>query len=78
MERLSKCKPCQFNSTKDSISTFSTCKACGCNLALKTASLSSNCGIEVYNESHEEKLELKWYAVSSKEESQEIQKASQS
>lgn len=38
------------------------CIMCGCNKLLKTASLESTCGIEVYNHDKEEKdkLTLKW------------------
>jgi len=40
------------------------CSLCGCVLEFKTASLSSNCGIESWNATHpNRKLELKWRAV---------------
>ena len=40
------------------------CSLCSCILEFKTASLSSNCGIESWNTLHpNRKLELKWHAV---------------
>lgn len=36
------------------------CTFCSCPILTKTASLSSNCGIEYYNKTREVKLPLKW------------------
>lgn len=37
------------------------CSLCMCNIDLKTASLSANCGIEVYNDEHPDTpMGLKW------------------
>jgi len=49
------------------------CSLCSCVLEFKTASLSSNCGIESWNALHpNRKLELKWHAIEGeKEESEE-------
>jgi len=39
------------------------CIQCGCPIVKKTASLSSNCGIEIFNASNKDnKMELKWTA----------------
>ena len=38
------------------------CGICGCPEKVKTASLSSNCGLESYNKSHEKQIPLKWTA----------------
>ena len=42
------------------------CMQCGCNIKFKTADLTSNCGIEVYNATVKEesdKLNLKWEKI---------------
>ena len=37
------------------------CSLCGCTIPFKVSSLSSNCGIEAWNEEHPEKqIDLKW------------------
>lgn len=39
------------------------CVHCGCNIELKTSSLQSNCGIEVWNRDNpDSKIDLKWEA----------------
>lgn len=40
------------------------CSMCGCPISTRTASLSSNCGLEHYNNTHENKIELKWKTFS--------------
>lgn len=79
LTRRSICSTCPFNSSNlknnDSLykemygESFKTeraeefCGICSCPLIKKTASLSSNCGIENWNLEHpKEKLELKWKA----------------
>lgn len=48
------------------------CIMCGCNIELKTASLSSNCGIEVYNDDHPKTpMELKWVALKNHKDEQD-------
>lgn len=72
-ERIAICIDCPFNSTVGKIKSWSRCQACGCFLRLKTKSLSSNCGIEKYNEDHPESpLPLKWFAVANEEEEHQI------
>lgn len=68
-ERLAKCLNCPFNSTKGEITTFSYCKACGCNLKAKTSCLSCRCGMEHWNENNPDNIKpLAWDAVLSQEE----------
>lgn len=72
-ERLSICKDCPFNTTPGKIKSWSRCGACGCFLKQKTKCLSCNCGIEAWNEEHpQDKKELKWTAISTKEQEHEI------
>lgn len=72
-ERLSICLNCQFNTTPGRIKTWSRCGACGCFLKKKTKCLSCSCGIQSYNQDHpDNQLPLKWLAISSKEEENEI------
>lgn len=66
------CKSCPFmsvNAANDPAQNYQSsrvdehCTLCGCNIDLKTSSLLSNCGIEIYNQSEKGKqvpLELKW------------------
>jgi hypothetical protein len=68
--RMLICQACPFNSSNavaDPTIKYETkrpdehCIQCGCNLELKTSSLSSNCGIEIYNINHPESpLDLRW------------------
>lgn len=45
------------------------CAVCGCILEVKTASLSSNCGLESWNANNPERaLDLKWRAVEKEKE----------
>lgn len=76
-DRMDKCLDCPFNSRNAKLSTeylaiygkhYATgredfhCSLCGCLLELKTASLSSNCGVETWNERNPSKpMELKWH-----------------
>lgn len=39
------------------------CTICGCPLLIRTAALTKNCGMEVWNETHNNKQELKWQKV---------------
>jgi ribosomal protein L37AE/L43A len=41
--RLTICTPCDSNSSKNTISKLSTCKACGCILVAKSFSSGSKC-----------------------------------
>lgn len=75
-ERMEICLSCPFNSKNAPTSdeyrelvgeAYNTtreelhCSLCGCTATYKTASLSSNCGIEHWNQSNPEKqLDLKW------------------
>jgi hypothetical protein len=75
-DRMDICLSCPFNSKNAPTSkeyrelvgeAYSTtreelhCSLCGCTSTYKTASLSSNCGIEHWNETNPDKqLELKW------------------
>jgi hypothetical protein len=75
-DRMDKCIDCPYNSRNAKVSTeylalynkpYTTgradfhCSLCGCLIELKTASLSSNCGIETWNERNPTKeMELKW------------------
>jgi hypothetical protein len=75
-DRMDKCIDCPYNSRNAKVSTeylalfsqpYATgrndfhCSLCGCLIELKTASLSSNCGIETWNERNPTKqMELKW------------------
>ena len=64
-ERMKICGPCKFNSAntnKKSIRPDTHCTLCGCNLVLKTHSLSSSCPIK------------KWPALATEEEGEEIEK----
>ena len=70
------CQSCPLNSTNAKISeeykelykeNYKSdrvdlhCSCCSCNIALKTSSLYSECGIQIYNEEHKEnKQPLKW------------------
>lgn len=62
-ERLSICKPCEFNSTKNKVKFFSRCRECGCPLIQKSKSLQSKCPID------------KWLPVATPEEEHEIKLA---
>lgn len=66
------CKECPFNSS-NAVSNPALnyksnrfdehCIHCGCNIQLKTSSLLSNCGIEIYNANHPDKqIPLRWEA----------------
>lgn len=62
------------NAVSDPAQNFKTdridefCTLCECNIDLKTSSLDSNCGIEVWNDEHpENKMPLKWEAYKTKE-----------
>ena len=75
-DRMDKCLDCPYNSRNAQVSAeylelfnkpYATgrhdfhCSLCGCLIELKTASLSSNCGIETWNERNPTKqMELKW------------------
>jgi len=75
-ERMDICLSCPFNSRNAQSSdeykkllgeSYTTnrselhCSLCGCTATYKTASLSSNCGIEYWNNNNpDKKLELKW------------------
>lgn len=49
-------KPFEFDSVRNTY-----CGSCGCEYKVRTASLSSNCGVEYYNEQNPENIqELKW------------------
>ena len=72
-ERLEHCKTCEFNSTPGTINILSGCKACGCPLIQKSKCLSCKCGIEIYNDNNLIKKDLKWEAVATPLENQEIQ-----
>jgi hypothetical protein len=71
-KRRTLCAVCPFNSSNavsNPALNYKTdrfdehCIHCQCNLAAKTASLISNCGIETYNEQHpKDKMELRWVA----------------
>lgn len=68
-KRRAICETCPFNSANAKEQGFKTrrasafCIHCGCPLTKKTASLSSNCGIEEYNQKHpKEQIPLKWTA----------------
>jgi hypothetical protein len=52
-----------FNEHYNSQRTDEHCSICGCPLSTRTASLSSNCGLEHYNNTHENKIELKWQKI---------------
>lgn len=78
-ERLAICQACPFNSNNarnkedKTITMQSSCVLCGCFLILKSKSLSSNCGIEKWNENNPDSpKELKWKAVMTEEEDQEL------
>lgn len=75
LDRLAICHECPYNSDLAQASEeylkimgkpYETkrkdlhCSLCGCVVEFKVASLSSNCGIEVYNQGKKDKLELKW------------------
>jgi TPP-dependent indolepyruvate ferredoxin oxidoreductase alpha subunit len=49
-----------FNGHYSTNRTDFHCSICSCNIDLKTASLSSNCGLEYYNENNKDIQELKW------------------
>lgn len=59
------CEGCEFNS-KNAISYETEriddhCIHCSCNIDFKTASLSSNCGLEAWNQKNkQDKKPLKW------------------
>jgi len=75
-ERMAICIGCEMNTTPGEIDTFSKCSSCGCFLKLKTASLSSNCGLEMHNKYNpNDQRPLKWFAVSTEQEDLDIQKA---
>lgn len=75
-DRMDICLNCPFNSEKakeskeyfeltgsnyNTARTELHCSLCGCTTTYKVASLSSNCGIEHWNENNKEKqLPLKW------------------
>lgn len=77
-ERLSICGECPYNSinAKASEEYFALfgkhyettrndlhCSMCGCLIKAKVASLSSSCGLEIYNSKHKDnKQSLKWKA----------------
>lgn len=70
IRRRAICETCPFashNAEKDPLQNYKSsrldkhCTMCGCNLELKSASLESNCGIDIYNQSHpDNQMELKW------------------
>ncbi len=69
--RRSICAGCPFESTNakelahyETKRTESHCTLCSCPLKAKTASLSSVCGAQYYNETHPDKpqLEVRWKA----------------
>lgn len=71
IRRMVICKSCPFmsaNAVNDPSLNYKTdradehCSLCQCNIDLKTSSLDSNCGIEVYNKTVgiAMPLELKW------------------
>lgn len=76
LERRVICQECPFNSENAKTSEeyralygkyYSTtrktfhCSVCSCPIDTKTASLSSNCGLETYNEEYPKNIqELKW------------------
>lgn len=69
-ERRSICGLCEYNSKNaveagwyQSERPDDHCVMCDCNIKMKTASLDSSCGIEVYNLENNENLELKWEKI---------------
>lgn len=79
LDRLAICHECPYNSdlaraseeylaimgqNYDSKRSDLHCSLCGCVVEFKVASLSSNCGIEVYNHGKQNKLDLKWKSKS--------------
>lgn len=78
LERRSICSTCPLNSFNlktngslyqelyekkfETTRTDQFCSCCGCPINRKTASLSSNCGLESLNEEKNLNLELKWKA----------------
>jgi 3'-phosphoadenosine 5'-phosphosulfate sulfotransferase (PAPS reductase)/FAD synthetase len=76
IKRRIKCEECPFNSRNAKTSPeymelygehYKThragfhCSACGCPIPVKTASLDSECGLQVYNNDHPDNIqELKW------------------
>ena len=69
MKRRDTCNTCEFNSKNAKLIGYETeredyhCSMCGCPIASRTASLLSNCGIEVWNaENPDHIMPLKWEA----------------
>lgn len=78
-ERLQTCIECPLNSINAKLSEeyfkltgehYETtkkelhCAMCGCYTKYKTSSLSSNCGLEIWNQEHpENKQPLKWKSI---------------
>lgn len=69
MKRRDICNTCEFNSRNAKKIGYETdredyhCSMCGCPVATRTASLTSNCGIEAWNaENPDDQMELKWAA----------------
>ena len=67
------CAGCKFmsgNAKKDSLQNYKSertddhCIICLCNIQLKTSSLYSNCGLEIYNQNNPNNIiPLKWEAL---------------
>lgn len=68
MNRRDICRACPFNSINAvKLGIYKTdredyhCSMCGCPISKRTASLSSNCGLEYYNHHNKDNpIELKW------------------
>lgn len=74
IERRLICQYCPYMSENAKEKGYKTdrhdahCTMCGCPILQKTASLSSNCGIETYNLTHPDNpLPLKWTAYDKSE-----------
>lgn len=84
LRRRAICETCPFMSKNAQLSgNYFTkrqdehCIHCGCPIAKKTASLESNCGIEVYNQNNKTKqLPLKWEVYVKPQENDEHSKTS--
>ena len=73
LRRRDICFSCPYSSERAKRDGYETdrtdkhCTMCGCPISYRTASLSSNCGIEVWNEENpENKKVLKWKAFEKK------------
>ena len=79
-QRLEICSGCEFDSevrrARGAVIKRPDhfCNRCGCDLVLKTRYMAANCGLERWNERYGTEYPLKWTAVATEEEEEEINK----